>query len=89
MPASASWAGRSSGWGLGTLVAAGIVFVVVSALKLLAAYWLWHEQRDGAVLALILLGLSVMFWYCFALPLGPLVGGVEAVLLVLAWGGLR
>jgi len=75
--------------GLGGLVAVGIVFIVVSALKLLAAYWLWQARRDGAVLALILLGLSVIFWYGFALPLGPLAGGVAVVLLVLAWSSLR
>ena len=75
--------------GLEGLIVAGIVFVAVSALKILAAYWLWQSKRDGAVLELILLGLSVIFWYGFALPLGPLVGITQAVLLALAWSNLR
>ncbi len=40
------------------------------------------------MLALILLALSVIFWYGFALPFGPLVGLPELVLLVLVWGSL-
>jgi hypothetical protein len=71
--------------GLDTLIVAGIVFVFVSALKILAAYWLWNLRRDGAVLGLILLGLSTIFWYGFALPLGPLLGFAELVLMMLVW----
>lgn len=75
--------------GLPTVVVAGIVFVVVSALKLLAAYWLWHFKMEGAVLALILLALSAIFWYGFALPFGPVGGIIELVLLVFVWGNLQ
>jgi hypothetical protein len=74
--------------GLDTLIVAGIVFVFVSALKILAAYWLWNPRRDGAVLGLILLGLSTIFWYGFALPLGPLLGIAEVVLLIFVWKAL-
>ena len=75
--------------GLDGLIVAGLVFVVVSALKILAAYWLWNSRLDGAVLEVILLGLSVIFWYGFALPLGPVVGLLQVSLLALAWGSLR
>jgi hypothetical protein len=75
--------------GLEGLIVAGIVFVVVSALKILAAYWLWNSRLDGAVLELILLGLSTMFWYGFALPFGPLLGITQVVLLALVWGTLH
>jgi|SRR5688500_12714236 hypothetical protein len=71
--------------GLDNLIVVGIVFVIVSALKILAAYWLWNSRSDGAVLGLILLGLSTIFWYGFALPLGPLLGIAEVVLLMLVW----
>jgi hypothetical protein len=74
--------------GLDTLIVAGIVFVFVSALKILAAYWLWNLRRDGAVLGLILLGLSTIFWYGFALPLGPMLGIAEFVLLIFVWKAL-
>lgn len=74
--------------GLGSMVVAGMVFVVVSALKILAAYWLWHFRMEGAVLELILLALSMIFWYGFALPFGPVVGIIQLVLLGLVWGNL-
>lgn len=71
--------------GIEAVIVAGLVFVFVSALKLLAAFWIWHSRVDGAVLELILLGLSAIFWYGFALPFGPLVGIIEVLLLVLTW----
>jgi hypothetical protein len=42
--------------GLDGLIVAGLVFVVVSALKILAGYWLWNSRLDGRVLDAILLG---------------------------------
>lgn len=75
--------------GLNPLIVAGLGYVIVSALKILAAYWLWGGRMDGAVLELILLGLSAIFWYGFALPLGPLVGVIQVVLLVLTWRTLN
>ncbi len=71
--------------GIDALIVAGLVFVVVSALKFLAAFWLWNSRLDGAVLELILLGISAIFWYGFALPFGPLVGIAQIVLLALVW----
>ncbi|MGB3714813.1 MAG: hypothetical protein WA996_10325 [Candidatus Promineifilaceae bacterium] len=75
--------------GIEALIVAGIGYIIVSALKILAAYWLWNTRMDGAVLEVILLGLSAIFWYGFALPLGPLLGIIQVVLLALAWGSLR
>ena len=74
--------------GIDALIVAGITFMVVSALKVLAAYWLWNSRRDGAVLGLVLLGLSTIFWYGFALPFGPVLGIAELVLVVLVWRAL-
>jgi hypothetical protein len=71
--------------GIEVLIVAGIGYIIVSALKILAAYWLWNGRMDGAVLETILLGLSAIFWYGFALPLGPLLGVVQVILLALAW----
>ena len=75
--------------GIEALIVAGIVFVVVSALKILAAYWIWNSRIDGAVLELILLGLSTVFWYGFALPFGPPGGIAQVVLLALVWRTLH
>lgn len=71
--------------GLDALIVAGIGYIIVSGLKILAAYWLWGGRADGAVLAMILLGLSAIFWYGFALPLGPLLGVIQVILLALTW----
>ena len=71
-----------------TVIVTGIVFVVVSALKLLAAYWLWQMRLDGAILEIILLGLSAVFWYAFALPFGPIGGVAQVVMLALVWKSL-
>lgn len=75
--------------GLDGLIVAGLVYVMVSALKFMAAYWLWNSRMDGAILGLILLGLSTIFWYGFALPLGPLLGIAQVVLLVFVWKTLN
>jgi hypothetical protein len=74
--------------GIYALIVVGIIFVVVSAMRFLAAYWLWQSRREGAVLSLILLGLSTIFWYGFALTLGPLLGIAQLVLLILVWKAL-
>ncbi|RIK22529.1 MAG: hypothetical protein DCC51_04930 [Anaerolineae bacterium] len=74
--------------GIEAVIVTGLVFVVVSGLKLLAAYWLWHMRMDGAILEIILLGLSAIFWYAFELPFGPLGGVIVVVLLALTWGRL-
>ncbi len=74
--------------GLNVLIVAGIGYVIVSALKILAAYWIWGSRMDGAVFEVILLGLSAIFWYGFALPLGPVIGVVQVILLALTWGTL-
>lgn len=74
--------------GIDGLIVAGLVYVVVSALKLLAAYWVWNMRWDGAALELILLGLSAIFWYGFALPFGPVAGIPQVILIALVWGTL-
>jgi hypothetical protein len=75
--------------GIEALIVAGIGYIMVSALKILAGYWLSNSRMDGAILEIILLGLSAIFWFGFALPLGPLFGIIQVVLLVLAWRNLR
>ena len=71
--------------GLNALIVAGIVYVAISLLKLLAAYWTWNLRLDGPILELILLAISAIFWYGFALPFGPVVGLPQILLIVLTW----
>lgn len=75
--------GPMEAFGIEAVIVTGIMFVVVSALKLLAAYWLWQGRTDGAILQIILLGLSAIFWYAFELPFGPVGGVIQIVLLAL------
>ncbi|CUS02986.2 membrane protein of unknown function [Candidatus Promineifilum breve] len=77
--------GPMEAFGIEAVIVTGIMFVIVNGLKLLAAYWLWHGRVDGAILQLILLGLSAIFWFAFALPFGPLLGLLQVVLIALAW----
>ena len=55
----------SNSLGIDTMIPLGLLFIVVNALKILAAYWLWQFRIDGAILGLILIGLSSIFWYGF------------------------
>ena len=75
--------------GMDALIVAGLVFVAVSALKFLSAYWLWNLRLDGAILQLTLLGVSAIFWYGFAVPYGPLLGIPQVILIALAWRGFK
>ena len=74
--------------GIEPMVVAGLVFVSLSSLKFLAAWWLASGQADGAVLQLCLLGASAVFWYGFAVPYGPVLGIPQVVLIVLVWPSL-
>ena len=81
-------AGPFEALGLDSLIVAGLVFVAVSALKFLAAYWLGAGSLDGAVLQLILLAVSTIFWYGFAVPYGPVLGIPQVLLIALVWPDL-
>lgn len=75
--------------GVDAAILTGLMFIIVSAFKLLAAYWIWQSRMDGAVLELILLGLSSIFWYGFALPFGPPVGLIQIILMAFLWNSLQ
>ncbi len=75
--------------GIDALIVAGLIFVSISAFKFLAAWWLWNGQLDGAVLQLVLLGVSAIFWYGFAVPYGPVLGIPQVVLIALVWPDLH
>ena len=74
--------------GLDTKVAIGITFIAISALKFVAAAWLWDARLDGAILQLALLGASTVFWYGFAVPYGPVLGVPQVILIALVWSDL-
>jgi hypothetical protein len=75
--------------GMGAMILLALIFLVINLLHLLAGTWLWKSQRKGGTLEISLLGLSVVFWYGFALPIPPLVGLLETGLLAAGWKSLR
>jgi hypothetical protein len=75
--------------GMDAFIVPVLVFVVVSGLKVLSAYWLGQGRQDGAVLELVLLSLSAIFWYGFAVPFGPVFGLPQVVLLAMVWSSLQ
>ena len=81
-------AGPFEALGIEGLINAGLVFIAISALKYLSAYWLWNGRLDGAVLQLILLAVSAIYWYGFAVPYGLVLGVPQFILIALVWKDL-
>ena len=65
------------------------LFAALSALELFAGYLLWQGEPLGAVMAIALLPIEVVFWAGFALPIPPLVAVVRIALLAEGWSALR
>jgi hypothetical protein len=71
--------------GVTTSVPLLVAFVVVCAAECVAGWLLWSGRRIGAILALALLPLELVFWIGFALPFGPIVAGARTVLIFMSW----
>jgi hypothetical protein len=82
------YSGPFEALGLDQWMVTGLVYAVVNGLKIMAATWIWHSRMDGAILDLILVGLSAIFWYGYALPYGVLVGVAQLALVALTWNSL-
>ena len=65
------------------------LFAALSALELFAAVLLWNAEPLGALLALALLPVEVLFWAGFALPIPPLIGVARIALLWIGRSSLR
>jgi hypothetical protein len=57
-------------------------------LEAVAGTLLWSGQRNGAILALVLLLPGAVFWVGFDLPYPPIIALVRTVLIVLSWSSL-
>jgi hypothetical protein len=66
-----------------------VLFLVLCIGQIVASWWVWRRRRRGAVLALVLLPVSAVLWWGFALPVGAVLGVLGAVLIVLGWPALR
>lgn len=74
-------------WGMPTSTGFLIAFAVVCAAELLVGFLLWAGRPVGHWLAIGLLPVEMFFWIGFALPVGPVLGLVRTVLVVLAMRG--
>ncbi|MGH8824110.1 MAG: hypothetical protein ACRDVN_06510 [Jiangellaceae bacterium] len=65
-----------------------VAFLLVCAAECVAGWLLWGGHRTGAILALALLPLELVFWVGFALPFGPIVAEARTVLILMSWSSL-
>lgn len=75
--------------GIPTTVSLLAGFLLVCTLEVVAGLLLWGGSKVGAILALALLPAGAIFWWGFALPLGPIFAVISTVLIVLGWQGLK
>jgi hypothetical protein len=69
--------------GLPTSVPLMSGFVVVCAAEVVSGVLLWADASYATTVSWALLPLELVFWIGFELPLGPLVGLIRTVLLLL------
>ena len=75
--------------GMDFMIAASVIFQVVSALDVLAGYWLWKSDKRGVRLGLALLPIGLPFWILFQLPIFLVLGPLRAIALAIGWKSLR
>jgi len=75
--------------GLETSVPLLLAFLMICAAELVCGWWLWRRRAMGGEIALVLLPFEFTFWLGFALPLGPVLGGVRTVFVLLDWRAER
>lgn len=70
-----------------------IVLLMAFLATMLATSWaswlVWRGSRIGAILALALLPIEVVFWIGFALPFPWLTGAARAILIAAGWRSLH
>ena len=71
-----------------TFVALLMAFFVVTLIAAWAAWLVWNGSKVGALLALVILPVEVVFWVGFALPIPWLIGVARVAFLALAWNAL-
>ena len=79
----------AAGFGLSTIPVA--IYLRQRGVMLIVAWtaWLvWNASTTGAILALALIAIEIVFWIGFALPIPWLLGAARVVLLLLGWKSL-
>ncbi len=80
-------AGPFERWGIPTSVGLLAGFIAVCVAELVVGALLWSGQPIGLWLAIALLPFELIYWIGFALPLGPILGAIRTVLVILAING--
>jgi hypothetical protein len=65
------------------------LFAAVCALQAYAGWLLWNGQQLGALIALVVVPIEVVFWVGFAVPFPPLIAVARLALLAAGWSALR
>ena len=81
----------------GVLVAIGIIGFILYLLYLLAGYWLWHSQRKGGIVGIIvsvldiLISIPMILIHAFTVLTGisVLIDIVLIVLIAVGWSSLK
>jgi hypothetical protein len=64
-------------------------FLLVNIIEIVAGWLLWTGVRIGAILSFAVLPLAAIFWWGFALPLGPPLALSSLILVILNWSSLH
>lgn len=75
-------------FGLRTNLPLLLAFVAVCAAECVMGWLLWGGRTSGAVLALALLPVELIFWVGFSLPFGPVLALVRTGLVIVAWSSV-
>lgn len=70
--------------GIPTTVPVLAGFLIICTLEIVAAVLLWRPHRAGYWISLLLLPFEAIYWIGFALPFGPLLGGLRTGLVLAA-----
>jgi hypothetical protein len=69
--------------GIPTSVPLLVGFLLVAVAEVIVGLLLWKGRRVGSVLSIVLLPIELAYWIGFALPVGPVLGLVRTVLVIL------
>lgn len=70
--------------GVPTTIPLLTAFLMVCSGELALGWLLWRQRRGGAVLAIVLFPLEMVFWVGFALPFGPVAGVPRTIAVLVA-----
>ena len=87
IPLMGSW--FSERLGIDFTIRAATVFTIVSALEVLAGYWLWKSDKRAGKLGLVPMSFAAFFWMLFEIPAGIILGPARLAALAVGWRSLR